>query len=74
MSPWGLPMRLPSVAEPDFRSDRAGGVLDDRQAVLAADRQNAREITGHAHLVDAQNGSGPRGDRALQCARIEVEG
>ena len=55
MSPCGRPILRPGPVQADLGADGAGGVLDHRQAVGARDRQDGREVAGHAHLVDDED-------------------
>ena len=64
---------LPARHRQDLAADGAGRVLDQRQAMaLRPIAQHARQIAGHADLVDAEDGPGRGGDRRLDQAGIDV--
>src|ERR1700712_4633806 len=57
-----------------FGADRAGGVLDDRQAVTVGEQGEGVHVGGQADLVHRHDRFGATGDRPLGGGRVEVAG
>ena len=73
MSPCGRPIRSHSPSQQDLAADRAGRVLDHRQAVPVGDSSESRRgRTGMPDLVDGQDRLGPRRDGRLDQRRVDV--
>jgi hypothetical protein len=57
-----------------FRAVRLGGVLDQRQFVFAANRQDRIEVERMAVKMHRHDGLGARRDGAFDQLRVEIEG
>src|SRR3954470_1228447 len=72
-----LSMRLadlfPLSVPPDLTADCASSVLHHCDAVSLAETENCVQITGHAHLVNAQNSPGLIADGSFDTPRRNVK-
>ena len=64
-----FPLALPI----DFTADCAGRIFNDWQRITLTDINNRREIAGHSHLVDTQDGLGAIRDCSFDQRRIDIE-
>src|SRR5205823_11989269 len=62
----------PSIPE-DRAANGAGCVLDHRNAVLSDDSDHASHVARHAHLVHAQDRSGPFCDGGLDQCGVDID-
>ena len=65
---------LPFAVPEDLAAHRAGCVLDHGQLSALADLDDGLQLTGHADLMHAEDGTRPRRDRVLDAGRVDVEG
>ena len=64
----------PRPAHERLAADRAGRVLDHRQAVSPGDVEDGRQVARQADLVHGQDRPGPRRDRPLDQGGVDVVG
>jgi hypothetical protein len=65
---------FPAVVDLDLAAERARGVLDEGEAVLAREGEDGTELAGEAQLMDAKDRAGARAHRLGQPARVHAEG
>src|SRR5215475_7220340 len=72
-----IPMRLtdffPDAVPENFAADRAGGVFDNGDSMSSCHLEHRFQIAGHAHLMNAQDGSRPLTDGTFDPPRIDIE-
>src|SRR5262249_50684148 len=64
---------LPPAIDAYLAPDRAGGILDDPEAVASSQYHNRVHLARHAELMHAENRPGAARDRRLDGRRIHVE-